>query len=57
LQAKPFTVEMSDEVVDDLRARLARTRWPEPLPGPGWAYGVELELLPGRPTATAIGMA
>src|SRR6266700_470646 len=41
MQAKPFTVEVADEVLDDLRARLARTRWPEPLPGPGWAYGVD----------------
>jgi len=41
MQAKPFTVEVADEVLDDLRARLARTRWPEPLPGPGWTYGVD----------------
>src|SRR6266487_2334544 len=45
MQAKPFTVEVADEVLDDLRARLARTRWPAPLPGPGWMYGVDREYL------------
>jgi epoxide hydrolase len=26
----PFTVEVPEEALDDLRQRLARTRWPEP---------------------------
>ncbi len=45
MQAEPFTVNVADEVLSDLRARLARTRWPEPLPGPDWAYGVDLDYL------------
>jgi pimeloyl-ACP methyl ester carboxylesterase len=45
MQAKPFTVEVGGEVLDDLHLRLARTRWPDPLPGAGWAYGVDLEYL------------
>jgi pimeloyl-ACP methyl ester carboxylesterase len=45
MQAMPFTVDVAQEVLDDLRARLARTRWPEPLPGGGWAYGVDPEYL------------
>jgi len=44
-QPKPFTVNIAEEVLDDLGSRLARTRWPEPLPGSGWAYGVDLDYL------------
>ena len=29
----------------ELRARLARTRWPEAAPAPGWAQGVPLEVV------------
>jgi len=47
MEAKPFTVEVAQEVLDDLRDRLARTRWPESLPGPRWAYGVDREYLRG----------
>ncbi len=38
----PFTIEVSDEVLTDLRERLARTRWPDQLPDAGWDYGSEL---------------
>jgi pimeloyl-ACP methyl ester carboxylesterase len=29
--------------LDDVRDRLGRTRWPDELPGVGWAYGVPLD--------------
>jgi hypothetical protein len=29
--------------LDDLKARLARTRWPDQLPGAGWDYGIPLD--------------
>ena len=29
----------------DLRERLARTRWPDQIPGTGWEYGTELAYL------------
>jgi pimeloyl-ACP methyl ester carboxylesterase len=38
----PFRIEISDAELDDLRDRLARTRWPDELPGVGWSYGVSL---------------
>lgn len=41
-RARPFTIEVPDAVLDDLRDRLARTRWPEPIPGVGWDYGAEI---------------
>jgi len=40
---RPFTIAIPDDVLDDLRDRLARTRWPDQIPGVGWEYGAELE--------------
>jgi epoxide hydrolase len=40
---KPFRIDVSDGELDDLRDRLARTRWPDELPGVGWSYGVALD--------------
>jgi epoxide hydrolase len=39
----PFRIEIPQADVDDLRARLARTRWPDQLPGVGWEYGIPLD--------------
>jgi pimeloyl-ACP methyl ester carboxylesterase len=39
---KPFTIHVEAAVIADLEQRLARTRWPDELPGSGWDYGVEL---------------
>jgi pimeloyl-ACP methyl ester carboxylesterase len=36
----PFRVDVSQAELDDLAYRLARTRWPDELPGVGWSYGV-----------------
>ena len=41
----PFTVAVPDDVLDDLRARLARTRLPNQLTGVGWGEGTELRFL------------
>jgi microsomal epoxide hydrolase len=38
----PFTLHVPDEVLADLRARLARVRWPDEAPGAGWAHGTSL---------------
>jgi microsomal epoxide hydrolase len=42
---RPFRIQASDEAVRDLKERLARTRFPEQIPGTGWDYGTELEYL------------
>jgi microsomal epoxide hydrolase len=42
---RPFRVEVPAEVLDDLRDRLARTRWPDQIPGSGWGYGTNLDYL------------
>jgi epoxide hydrolase len=41
-EIRPFRINFPEGELDDLRDRLARTRWPDELPGVGWAYGVEL---------------
>ena len=33
---RPFTIEVPQAHLDDLRERLARTRWPYALPESGW---------------------
>ncbi len=39
----PFKIAVPDAVLEDLRRRLAATRWPRPVPrGGGWAYGADL---------------
>lgn len=44
-EIRPFRLEVSEAELADLRGRLARTRWPEQLPGAGWDYGVPLDYL------------
>src|SRR5262245_18814723 len=41
-EVTPFTIEIPQADLDDLRDRLDRTRWPDELPGAGWDYGVPL---------------
>jgi epoxide hydrolase len=40
-QPAPFRLDIADDTLEDLRDRLARTRWPAPMPGPGWSRGVD----------------
>jgi len=37
-----MTIHVPQDVLDDLRERLARTRWPEAMPEGGWSRGVDL---------------
>jgi pimeloyl-ACP methyl ester carboxylesterase len=37
---QPFTVDIPDAALDDLRDRLSRTLWPDEVDGVGWEYGV-----------------
>ncbi|MEU7483052.1 epoxide hydrolase family protein [Streptomyces sp. NPDC042319] len=41
----PFRIDIPDADLADLRERLARTRWPDELPGVGWSQGVPLAYL------------
>ncbi|HLU54449.1 MAG TPA: epoxide hydrolase [Pseudonocardia sp.] len=40
---REFRIEVPESELDDLRERLARTRWPDPATVPGWAQGVPLD--------------
>lgn len=42
-QIREFRIEIPEEDLDDLRARLARTRWPDQPDGAGWDYGIPLD--------------
>jgi epoxide hydrolase len=40
---RPFTVSIPDAEIDDLKLRLARTRWPDPETVGDWSQGVRVE--------------
>ena len=39
---RPFSIDVPQAVLDDLKRRLEATRWPEPIPGVSWEYGAEV---------------
>jgi pimeloyl-ACP methyl ester carboxylesterase len=41
----PFRVAVPQAAVDDLKERLANTRWPDESPGEGWSRGVPMDYL------------
>ena len=45
MDVQPYRVEIPEAVVDDLRERLAQTRWSDEIPGSGWDYGTNLAYL------------
>ncbi len=46
-QIKSFTLDVPQADLDDLGDRIARTRWPAPLPGDDWDLGVPVAYLRG----------
>ena len=40
---EPFTISVPETVLEDLRRRLADTRWPDD--GAGWEYGTALSYM------------
>ena len=45
--AEPFVIDVPQAVLDDLEARLAAARPPDPIEGVGWGYGTD----PAAPAA------
>ncbi len=43
MATRPFTIDVPEKTLEDLRERLAQTRWPEALPGEPWAHGANVE--------------
>ncbi|MFE7746505.1 epoxide hydrolase family protein [Nocardia sp. NPDC057455] len=44
-EIRPFRIDIPQADLDDLRLRLARTRWIDDLPGSGWERGVPIAYL------------
>ncbi|MFF1610425.1 epoxide hydrolase family protein [Amycolatopsis sp. NPDC058278] len=44
-EIRPFTIDVPQADLDDLRDRLTRTRWAADLPGAGWSRGVPVSYL------------
>jgi microsomal epoxide hydrolase len=44
-QVQPFKINVPAEILEDLRERLARTRFPDEVPNTGWEYGTNLAYL------------
>jgi hypothetical protein len=44
-QIRPFRIDVPQADLDDLRSRLAATRWPSELRGVGWSRGVPVSYL------------
>jgi microsomal epoxide hydrolase len=42
-QPRPFTLQIPDIAIAELKERLARTRLPDEAPGPRWAYGTDVQ--------------
>jgi pimeloyl-ACP methyl ester carboxylesterase len=45
MRVEPFSIEIADDVLEDLRRRLQATRWPSPAPGEPWAQGADYAYL------------
>ena len=46
-EIRPFRIAIPKADLDGLKQRLARTRWPDELPGVGWSRGVPLTYIKG----------
>lgn len=42
---EPFTIDVPDAVLDDLRRRLDSTRWPDQAPGEAWSLGIPVDVV------------
>jgi pimeloyl-ACP methyl ester carboxylesterase len=42
---EPFAIAVEDAVLEDLRTRVRSTRWPDHVPGVGWAQGTDPDYL------------
>jgi pimeloyl-ACP methyl ester carboxylesterase len=45
IKAEPFRVAVPDDVLTDLKTRLAQTRWPIEAKAPPWTYGAPLSFM------------
>ena len=45
MDVKPYKLEVPEAVLQDLRQRLAHSRWPDEITGSAWDYGTNLDYL------------
>ncbi len=45
MKPERFTIAIDDHVIDDMKSRIAATRFPPAIPGMGWEYGFNPEYL------------
>lgn len=45
MSVEKFHISVSPFIIDDLRERLGRARWPDEIEGSGWSYGTNKEYL------------
>ena len=45
MRVEPYTVAVTDAIMDDLRERIRHTRWPDGAPGEPWSQGTDLDYL------------
>ena len=45
MAVQPFKIDIPESTLTDLRERLARTRWPDEIPGSDWDYGSNLDYI------------
>ena len=45
MEVKPFKINVKQEALDDLKNRLARTRWADEFEGAGWEAGTNLQYM------------
>ncbi len=47
MEPRPYTIQVPEAILADLRERLSRARWPDDAPDAGWRYGTDLAYLQG----------
>ncbi len=45
MEPREFRIDVPDSVLQDLRERLKRTRWPDAIPDTGWEYGADVSYI------------
>jgi hypothetical protein len=45
LHVEPFSIQIEEQLLSDLRGRIRNTRWPAQAPGSAWEQGADLEYL------------
>ena len=45
ISIRPFHIDIPQQDIDDLRARIAHTRWPSQVPGGDWSQGIPVSYL------------